>query len=139
MAEPPVKAAAAPGAEPPAGVDFGDLQGLVRFGHGRLSAACFLLLEVADRAAAHRWLQNAPVTSALKTDPPPDTALQVAFTREGLENLGVPEDVVVGSRRSSSPGWRLTRAARGASATSAPMLHRTGCGAAAGTARRMFW
>jgi deferrochelatase/peroxidase EfeB len=94
MAEPPVKAAAAPGAEPPAGVDLSDLQGLVRFGHGRLSAACFLLLEVADRAAAQRWLQNAPVTSALKTDPPPDTALQVAFTREGLEKLGVREEVV---------------------------------------------
>jgi deferrochelatase/peroxidase EfeB len=96
MAEPPVRAAAVPVAEPPSEVEFGDLQGLVRFGHGRLSEARFLLLEVADRDAAQRWLQSAPVTSALKTAPPPETALQVAFTREGLEELGVPEDIVLG-------------------------------------------
>jgi deferrochelatase/peroxidase EfeB len=82
--------------EPSSEVDFGDLQGLVRFGHGKLSEACFLLLEVADREAAQRWLQNAPVTSALKTDPPPATALQVAFTRAGLQELGVPEDIFLG-------------------------------------------
>lgn len=75
-------------------VDFGDVQGLLRFGHGQLSEACFLLLEIVDRAAACRWLQNAPVTSALLTDPPPATALQLAFTRQGLEALGVPPDVV---------------------------------------------
>ena len=96
MAEPSVRAAAVAVPDEPAGIDFGDMQGLVRFGHGRLKEACFLLLKVADPEAARRWLQNAPVTSALKTDPPPDTALQVAFTREGLEELGVPEDVVRG-------------------------------------------
>ena len=68
----------------PAAVDFGDMQGLVRFGHGKLSEACFFLLEVADRDAACRWLLSAPVTSAEKTDPRPTTALQVAFTCEGL-------------------------------------------------------
>ncbi|HSA81912.1 MAG TPA: hypothetical protein VLE23_13940, partial [Geminicoccaceae bacterium] len=87
-----VKAAAA--AITPAAVDFGDVQGLLRFGHGRLRAASFILLAVADRAAAQKWLQSAPVTSALTTDPPPAAALQVAFTREGLEALGVPADVV---------------------------------------------
>jgi hypothetical protein len=78
----------------PLEIDFGDVQGLARFGHGRLSEASFFLLEVADRTAACRWLQSAPVTSALKTDPPPATALQVAFTREGLEALGLPREVV---------------------------------------------
>lgn len=78
----------------PSEVDFGDVQGLVRFGHGHLSEASFLLLEIADRDAAKRWLQNAPVTSAVTTDPLPDTALQVAFTRPGLEALGVSADVV---------------------------------------------
>ena len=52
MAEPPVRAAAVPSPDEPAGIDFGDLQGLVRFGHGRLSEACFLLLKVADPEAA---------------------------------------------------------------------------------------
>lgn len=77
-------------------VDFADVQGLVRFGHGRLSEASFLLLEIADRDAARRWLQNAPVTSARKTDPPPEVALQVAFTRDGLEALGVAPAIIEG-------------------------------------------
>ncbi len=103
MAEPPVRTAAVVVSDEPAGIDFGDLQGLVRFGHGRLKEARFLLLKVADPEAARRWLQNAPVTSALKTDPPPETALQVAFTREGLEKLGV-----AGGRRA----WLLGRVPR---------------------------
>ena len=81
---------------PPGTIDLADVQGIVRFGHGRLSEACFLLLEIADRAAAQRWLRSAPVTSALTTEPPPDTALQVAFTRQGLEALGVAQEVIEG-------------------------------------------
>ncbi|HEX2478478.1 MAG TPA: hypothetical protein VHK45_04310 [Geminicoccaceae bacterium] len=81
---------------PPAGIDFADVQGIVRFGHGKLTEACFLLLQIADRAAAQRWLQGAPVTSALTTDPPPETALQVAFTRQGLEALGVAPEIIEG-------------------------------------------
>jgi deferrochelatase/peroxidase EfeB len=78
------------------GVDFGDVQGIVRFGHGRLSEASFYLLKVADRAAAQSWLQSAPVTRAQTLDPRPDTALQVAFTCEGLKALGVPPEVIEG-------------------------------------------
>jgi hypothetical protein len=81
---------------PPAEVDFEDVQGLVRFGHGRLSEACFLLLQITDRAAAQRWLRTAPVTSAVRTDPPPAAALQVAFTRQGLDALGLPREIIDG-------------------------------------------
>ena len=130
MAEPSVRPPTVAAPDEPAGIDFADIQGLVRFGHGRLKEACFLLLKVADPEAARRWLQSAPVTSALKTDPPPETAVQVAFTRKGLEALGVPPDVV--------RGFSPTRAVRGASATSAPMLRPSGRGAAARTACRMF-
>lgn len=80
----------------PAEIDYSDLQGLVRFGHGKLTEASFFLLEVADREAACRWLRAAPVTSAEKTDPLPTTALQVAFTRPGLEALGVADEVTLG-------------------------------------------
>ena len=80
----------------PAPVDYSDLQGLVRFGHGKMSEACFFLLEVADQDAACRWLLNAPVTTAEKVDPRPTTALQVALTREGLEALGVADEVIAG-------------------------------------------
>jgi hypothetical protein len=67
--------------------DYRDIQGLVRFGHGHLVAARFLLLTIADAAAARAWLSKAPVTTAVKGHRP-DTALQVAFTYEGLQRLG---------------------------------------------------
>ena len=92
MAQPVVRRAA--DIEEPHRVEFDDMQALVRFGHGRLTEACFLLLEVADRAAACAWLLRAPVTSARKTDPPPATALQVAFTAKGLLAVRVAPEIV---------------------------------------------
>src|SRR4051795_5765950 len=78
----------------PAELDYGDVQGLVRFGHGRLEDACYLLLEIADAIAARGWLRAAPVTTAVTTTPPPDNALQIAFTSKGLRKLGVPDAVI---------------------------------------------
>jgi len=62
--------------------EFDDIQGVVRFGYGQLTAACFFLLRVADAAAARRWLAQAPVTDAAYRQPPPDAALQIALTAE---------------------------------------------------------
>jgi deferrochelatase/peroxidase EfeB len=77
-------------------VEYDDIQGLVRFGYGPLTEACFLLIKIRDRQAACSWLSNAPISTAVKLEQPPATAVQVAFTREGLEALGVEETVVVG-------------------------------------------
>lgn len=74
-------------------VELDDVQGLVRFGYKHLTEACFLLLRVKDPAAARAWLALAPVTSAVKADPVPETALQVAFTSEGLQALEVAPDL----------------------------------------------
>jgi deferrochelatase/peroxidase EfeB len=71
-------------------VDFGDVQGLVRFGYGRLKEACFYLLMVENPVVARTWLASAPVTSAVAVEPPPERAMQVAFTWEGLLALGLP-------------------------------------------------
>jgi len=76
-------------------IDYGDVQGLVRFGYGHLTESCFVLLRIAEPAAARAWLAAAPVTTAVKGEPPA-TALNVAFTREGLEALGVPGEVIAG-------------------------------------------
>jgi Dyp-type peroxidase family len=76
--------------------EFADIQGIVRFGHRRLTAACFYLLEVADAAAARDWLMFAPVTDATERDPPPETALQVALTAVGLRALAMQDDVIAG-------------------------------------------
>ena len=78
------------------GVDYGDVQGLVRFGYGRLTEACFFLLAIRDPAAARSWLATAPVTDAVERKPPPATALQVAFSAEGLRALGVSAAIMEG-------------------------------------------
>lgn len=77
-------------------IDYADIQGLLRFGHGRLTRARFALLRVRDASAARAWLRSAPVTSAQSVQPPPDTALQLAFTAPGLAALGVPGEVIDG-------------------------------------------
>ncbi len=78
----------------PTRVELDDIQGLVRFGYKHLTQASFLLLRVKDRAAARAWLAAAPVTSAVTIEPPPQTALQIAFTSEGLRALGLAADIV---------------------------------------------
>ena len=85
------------GEELMAAIDFADMQGLLRFGHGKLKAAEFLLLEVADAAAARAWLRRGAGDDRGDTSTaPPRTALQVAFTAAGLRALGVEADIVAG-------------------------------------------
>ncbi|OUL98029.1 Dyp-type peroxidase [Variovorax sp. JS1663] len=81
---------------PPRAVEFEDIQGLVRYGYKHLRQACFLLLHIRDAKAARRWLAATRVTSAQASRPPPDTALQVAFSAPGLVKLGLTKDVVLG-------------------------------------------
>ncbi|HET6978458.1 MAG TPA: hypothetical protein VFI24_19160 [Pyrinomonadaceae bacterium] len=77
-------------------VDYDDVQGLVRFAFGKLDGAAFYLVRIKDANAARSWLANAPVTSARTLSPPPETALQVAFTVDGLQKLDVPDFVIEG-------------------------------------------
>ncbi len=77
-------------------VEFDDMQGLIRFGHGRLVEAEFLLCMVDDADAARSWLRDAPVTSAATLDSPPQTALQIAFTASGLAAFGLPTEATSG-------------------------------------------
>ena len=77
-------------------VDYDDVQGLVRFAFGKLDGACFYLVRIKDAGAARSWLANARVTSARTLSPPPETALQVGFTVDGLRELGVPKDAIDG-------------------------------------------
>jgi deferrochelatase/peroxidase EfeB len=78
----------------PSPPEFGDMQGLLRFGFGHLSRASFLLLKVRDRDAARAWLASVSVTSALRVDPVPSRALQVALSSDGMRALGVAPDVI---------------------------------------------
>ena len=75
-------------------VDYRDIQGLVRFGHGHMAEAKFILVEIGDSAAARAWLADAPIATAIKTSTLPKCALQVAFTHPGLRKLGLPEAIL---------------------------------------------
>jgi Dyp-type peroxidase family len=77
-------------------VDFRDIQGLVRFGYNALTEASFLLLKISDATVARAWLETAPISTAEELSRSPLTALQVAFTRDGLEAIGVAEDLLAG-------------------------------------------
>jgi deferrochelatase/peroxidase EfeB len=77
-------------------IEYGDVQGLVRFGYGSLTEACFFLLKIRDASAARAWLRTAPVSTAVELKQAPPAALQVAFTHEGLRALDVPSQVLAG-------------------------------------------
>ena len=85
-------------------VDYADVQGLVRFGYGRMTSASYALVRVKNVAAAKAWLRAAPVTNAVEKSPPPTTALQIAFTAPGLTNLGLPKSVMEGFSREFRTG-----------------------------------
>lgn len=78
----------------PQNFEFDDIQGLLRFGHGKLRDSSFLLLNIVDVDAAREWLKTAPVTSAVTTNPPPSRVLQIAFTVDGLRTLGLGESII---------------------------------------------
>ncbi len=75
-------------------VDFADVQGIVRYGYGKMTAGCYHLLRIRDAAAARAWLRAAPVTNAVEMRSPPAHATQVAFTAPGLRALRVPDSVI---------------------------------------------
>jgi len=77
-------------------VDYADVQGLVRFGYGRMTSASYALVRVKDAGAAKTWLRSAPVTSAVALESPPTAALNIAFTAPGLRALGISESVIAG-------------------------------------------
>ena len=80
---------------PPFAIDFSDVQGLVRYGYGALTEACFLLLKAENLAAARAWLATAEVSTAAE-GPSAVTAMQIAFTSQGLQALGVSQDILSG-------------------------------------------
>ncbi len=103
-------------------VDYSDVQGLLRFGFGKMTAASYALLRIRDPAAARAWLRNTPITSAVAMNPPPSTALQVAFTADGLTKLGAANSVVAGFSSEFLTGMAQDSRARrlGDTGTNAP-------------------
>jgi deferrochelatase/peroxidase EfeB len=77
-------------------VDRGDIQGLAAFAYNKLTQARYVLAQVKDPAAARRWCAHANASTAELLPAAPDTAMQLAFTAEGLRALGIAENVLAG-------------------------------------------
>jgi deferrochelatase/peroxidase EfeB len=75
-------------------VELDDIQGLARFGFKNHIDAVFLLLKIKDPRAARAWLAQVSVASAVTSNPPPSTVLQVALTSQGLQALQVEADLI---------------------------------------------
>jgi Dyp-type peroxidase family len=70
-------------------LDLHDVQGLVARGYGDLKAAAFLLLAIEDAAVARVWLGDARAAITSADVRPADRAVNLAFTSNGLERLGL--------------------------------------------------
>jgi Dyp-type peroxidase family len=70
-------------------LEYADIQGLVVRGYGDFPSACYVLVEIADPAAARGWLQW--LTDQLNTaeSRPARTAANVAFTHAAFKKLGL--------------------------------------------------
>jgi deferrochelatase/peroxidase EfeB len=79
-------------------VDHGDIQGLAAFAYAKLTQARYILARVKDPVAARAWCAAAlaRVSTAEFLTTAPDTAMQLAFTAEGLRSLGVAKSVLAG-------------------------------------------
>ena len=110
-------------------VDYADVQGLVRFGYGHMTSASYVLVRIKNAGAAKAWLRFAPITTAVEQKPPPNTALNIAFTAPGLERSAF--------RSQSLPVFRMSfaeasqkKAARDNWVTLGKTHHQIGSGAA---------
>ena len=71
-----------------------DVQGIVARGYGNLAAARFLLLELAEPAAARAWLGSLAGELTSGDERPQARAVHVALSSSGLPKLGLPRDVL---------------------------------------------
>jgi deferrochelatase/peroxidase EfeB len=93
------------------GADYGKVQGLVRSGYDELTEARFHVLRIEDAAAARAWLAAAPITWAIR-DRRPERALQVAFTCDGLQQLGLSTRILCGFSQEFKAGMAESNRAR---------------------------
>lgn len=77
-------------------VDYSDVQGLAKYGYHKLVEARYFLLTVRNPSAAAAWLSKVRPSTAEYQKMRPLTALQIAFTCDGMRVLGVPETVLKG-------------------------------------------
>jgi Dyp-type peroxidase family len=70
-------------------LELDDIQGLIPRGYSTLKSACFLVLAIADPATARTALEQLALRVTNGRSEPSDTAVNLAFTSDGLRRLGV--------------------------------------------------
>jgi Dyp-type peroxidase family len=85
-------------------VPLGEVQGIILRGYELLKAARFVLLKVGDPAAARRWLGELSKVLTSAETRPAESAINVAFTYQGLERLGLPPECLAGFSREFQEG-----------------------------------
>lgn len=70
-------------------LETGDIQGLLIRGHVNMDAAEYLMLHISDPKAAKTWLGHILPRITHGNVKPDDQCLQIAFTWQGLEQLGI--------------------------------------------------
>jgi Dyp-type peroxidase family len=98
-------------------LDFHDIQGVVLNGYGHLNYSRFVLLKITDAQSARRWLTHIAneISSAKRRrgeDELPGAQNNIAFTRSGLEKLGLPSDTVAAFPREFQMGMAAPERSR---------------------------
>jgi Dyp-type peroxidase family len=75
-------------------LELTDMQGLLARGYGGFPVASYLLLQVEDGPGAQAWLRSIHDEVTPAAPKPDETALQVAFTCDGLRALGLEADTL---------------------------------------------
>jgi Dyp-type peroxidase family len=75
-------------------LELDDMQGLIARGYADLRAASYVLLQIADAAAARHWLAGLADDITPAPAHPTESALNVALTAGGLQKLGFPADAM---------------------------------------------
>lgn len=85
-------------------VELWDVQGIIRLGYGTMPHATFLLLEIVDPGAARGWLRELVGTITTADAELGDGCTNVAFTHDGLAELGLDDAALEALPRELSEG-----------------------------------
>ena len=79
-------------------LELDDIQGIIRRGYGKMDAACFVLLNIANASRARGWLgdlaDNGEIRDGMATPDESDTCVNIAFTQPGFEELGLKKHFI---------------------------------------------
>jgi len=97
--------------------DFHDIQGLMLNAYGHLDHSRFLFFKIVDARAAKGWLtaiagQISSANRRRREDEVPGSQTNIAFTRSGMEKLGLPRETLTAFPREFQMGMAAPERSR---------------------------